>query len=59
MCYERWARRRDEAVESRWLRDLQSRGRQDEPRPLSVEDDPTEEPVVDPAIETLTGATVE
>jgi TorA maturation chaperone TorD len=25
MCYERWARRRDEAVESMWLRSLYSR----------------------------------
>jgi hypothetical protein len=29
MCYERWARRRDEAVESRWLLELSERDRQD------------------------------
>ena len=29
MCYERWARARDEAVESSYLRDLRLRERKD------------------------------
>jgi len=47
MCHERWARRRDEAVENTWLRSLYSRQREDAPTPREVsrpaERDPRED----------------
>lgn len=50
MCHERWAARRDELVETSWLRDLRSqrRERQDRPSPASPTEQPaTEEPLTE------------
>jgi len=50
MCHERWAKLRDEAVESQWLRDMRDRERVTEPVADEagsgpVEDELTLEPV--------------
>ena len=50
MCHERWASRRDELVETSWLRDLRSQRheRSETPRPRSITDPPVaDEPVAE------------
>ena len=50
MCHERWASRRDELVETSWLRDLRSRRDKGEtPGPVSPADPPTSDtPLTEP-----------